>query len=302
MRKALGRSLEALIPKDGGKSKGSSPLPGSTPTGVQKIPIAAIKPNHLQPRKNIDAERLSELSQSIKEHGLAQPIMASYDAISDTYELIAGERRLRACQLAGFTHIEAVIRTPKDDRERLALALTENIQRDNLNAIETAHALKRLMDEFGVSQADLGRFLGKSKSAISNTLRLLDLPDNIQKALQFERLTEGHARALLMVSDLVERNKLFLLTLDQKLTVRDVERLAQQISAGKVLPEPEDKRESRQKPSKSPNVRAMEKTLEASLGTRVEIRTKKDEKSGKIIIYFYSLEDFDNLQKRLIKQ
>lgn len=229
MRKALGRGLDALLPQT------QKPSEGGERTEVRRIAVDAIKPNHLQPRKNFDPERLAELAQTIKEHGLAQPIMVSYDAVSNSYELIAGERRLRATKLAGLEHIDAVVRTPRSDRERLALALIENIQRDGLNAIETAQGYRQLMAEFSVNQSELTKFVGKSKSAISNTLRLLELPDEIQKAVQFEQISEGHARALLMVQDGLERNKLFKMILESHLSVRKVEELAQFIAGGGSL-------------------------------------------------------------------
>ena len=259
-----------------------------------------MKPSRIQPRKNFDAERLSELSQSIREHGLQQPVLVSFDAITNSYELIAGERRLRACQLAGLQFVEAIVRTPKSDQDRLTIGIIENLQRDNLNAIETAQAYKRLMD-FGIQQSQLSIMLGKSKSAISNTLRLLDLPENIQKAVQFEKLTEGHARALLMVDDPVERDKLFKKSLEQSLSVREVERLAQAISQGMSISEVKTGGE-KERPLKSADIVAMEKNLEKSFGTRVEIRTKRDEKSGRIIIHFYSLSDFDNILRSINKR
>lgn len=295
MRKALGRGLDELLRKTG-----ESSVPGHDPANIRSIPVASITPNRFQPRKNIDPEKLSELSQSIKEHGLAQPILVSFDHSNNSYELVAGERRLRACQLAGLTHISAIVKTPKDDKERLAIALIENIQRDDLNAIETAHAYKRLMKEFSVSQTDLCHFVGKSKSSISNTLRLLELPDEIQNAVQFGQLTEGHARALLMVNEAIERDKLFRLALDRKLSVRDVESLAQQIVKGKRLRIKHSATSSRRL-EKSADVRALEKELEQSLGTRVEIRTAMDQKKGRIIVHFYNLQEFDKLLKLLVK-
>src|SRR5260221_40670 len=193
MRQALGKGLEALIPSD----ENHSAHRGHKGDFIQKIPIIHIRPNHLQPRKIFDPEKLSGLAQSIKENGLAQPIIVSFDAVTNTYELIAGERRLRASQLAGLAEIEAVVRAPEDDKQRLALTLIENLQREDLNPIEEALGYLRLMKEFSMSQTQLCDSLGKSKSAISNTLRLLALPEEIQKALQNEQISEGHARALL---------------------------------------------------------------------------------------------------------
>ena len=295
-RKALGKGLDALL---GNSATVTPSIPGRQ-SELRKVPVSAIRPNRVQPRKNFDPERLSELSQSIKEHGIAQPPVVSYDAISNTYELIAGERRWQASKLAGLTHIEVVVRTPKSDKERMSLALIENLQRDNLNAIETAVAYKKLMTDYGITQSSLAQELGKSKAAVSNTLRLLELPDEMQKAVQFEQLAEGHARALLMVQDGVERNKLFKLALDSHLSVRAVEALAKQIETGRRIPEAGEKKPSH-KPMKSADIKEIEKKLEHTLGTRVEIRTRKDEKSGRLVIHFYSLNDFDHILKIIKK-
>ena len=307
MRKALGRGIEALLPaakKAAVVEAPAQPAPPPSLDGgreVRRIPIAAIKANRVQPRKNFDPERLSELSQTIKEHGLAQPIVVSYDAISDSYELIAGERRLRASQLAGLKTIEAVVRTPQTEKERLVLALIENIQRDDLNAIETAMAYRKLMDEHQLNQTQLVHIVGKSKAAVSNMLRLLDLPDEIQKAVQFERISEGHARALLMVDDPLERDKLYKLIVENHLSVRDAERQAQRIVGGEKLPDPAAKKGAAPKPPKPADIKALEGQLEKGFGTRVEIRARKDMKSGRIVIHFYSLDDFDNILKIIKK-
>ncbi len=304
MRKALGRGLQALLPAS---TAASVPVPEpaaikeSEGREVRRIPVEAIRPNRVQPRKNFDPERLSELAQTIKEHGLAQPIVVSYDAITDSFELIAGERRLRATQLAGLKTIEALVRTPQNDKERLVIALIENIQRDNLNAIETALAYRRLMEEYSFNQVQLAQKVGKSKAAVSNTLRLLELPEDMQKAVQFERIVEGHGRALLMVSDPMERAKMFKLIMENQLSVRDAERLAQRIEGGERLPEPGVPGATRPKPMKSADIKAFEQALEKAFGTRVEVRTRKDLKSGRIVIHFFSLDDFDNIIKSIKK-
>lgn len=305
MRKALGRGLQALLPAVPAVPAAPAPEPVQLKEAdgreVRRIPVEAIRPNRVQPRKNFDPERLSELAQTIKDHGLAQPIVVSYDAITNSYELIAGERRLRATQLAGLKTIEALVRTPQNDKERLVVALIENIQRDNLNAIETALAYKKLMEEYAFNQVQLAQKVGKSKAAVSNTLRLLELPDDMQKAVQFERIVEGHGRALLMVADPMERAKLFKLIMENQLSVRDAERVAQRIEGGEKLPEPGLPGAAKPRPLKSPDIKAFEQALEKAFGTRVEIRTRKDLKSGRIVIHFFSLDDFDNILKRLKK-
>ncbi len=284
MRKALGRGLDALLPDPAGGS------------GAIRIPIDKIRPNRLQPRKNFDPETLSELAISIKEHGLAQPLLVTFDPATDSYELIAGERRLRASQLAGLHEVEVVIRPVSDDRERLTISLIENLQRSDLNPIEEALGYLRLMKEARVSQTQLTQIVGKSKSSISNTLRLLDLPENIQKAVQFGQLTEGHARALLTVEDPIEKQRLFSIVGEQKLSVRDLEELARRAKdAGTNAPQKPRKRIRRGAEPKTPEIVSLEDSLRQRLATKVEIRTRRDPAVGAVVIHFYSLADFDRI-------
>ncbi len=295
MRKALGRGLEALIPThDDAMSVSGAEKPSGQPL---RVPIERIRPNHLQPRKHFDAERLAELASSIKNHGLAQPLIVSYDQASDTYELIAGERRLRACELAGLKEVDVVVRAPDSERQRMIVAMIENLQREDLNPIEEALGYLRLIKEFQISQSDLAQVVGKSKSAVSNTLRLLDLPEEIQKALQFGQLTEGHARALLMIEDPLHRRKIFSLVVEQRLSVRQTEDLARGAKAASS--EPPKPRTKLEKPA---DIRSLETALEQTLGTKVEIRTRKDpRKGGSLTIHFFSLDDFDKIVKMIKK-
>ncbi len=292
MRKALGRGIEALIPKEAPAAE----IPAKAKVGSPVVvPIEKIRPSHMQPRKNFDPEKLSQLAATIKEHGLAQPILVSVDGESGNYELIAGERRLRAARLAGLTEIEVTVRQPKDDKDRLMLALVENLQRENLNPIETALGYLRLMKEHSIAQSDLVQKMGKSKSAISNTLRLLDLPEDIQKGLQVGDIKEGHARALLSVENPLEKHRLFRLAVDQDLSVREVEDLARKVAGGDTL-EKSDRRKPAPKPStKSPDIRSLETTLQQILGTKVEIKTRKDPSTGSITIHYYSHTDFERI-------
>jgi ParB family chromosome partitioning protein len=255
------------------------------------VALSKIRPNHLQPRRYFDPEKLAELSGSIKEHGLAQPLLVSPNG-DGTYELIAGERRLRASELAGLSEVDVFVRTPTDEKQRLALALIENLQREDLNSIETALGYLRLMKEFGINQTQLGEAVGKSKASISNTLRMLELPDEIQKALQHGTLTEGHGRALLMVQDASERRKLFSLAVERKLSVREVEDLARRLNGGDTLEPRQPKAAAPEKPA---DLRALETALQHALGTKVEIKTRKDATKGAITIHFYSLDEFDKL-------
>ena len=286
MRNALGRGLDALIPV--------VPKPSVITPKEQTslISISKIRPNRLQPRRHFDPERLSELSASIKEHGLAQPILVSFDKSDNSYELIAGERRLRACELAGLDEVEVIVRH-RNQTKSAWLWLIENIQREDLNAIEEALGFLRLMKEFSINQTELGQIVGKSKAVISNTLRLLELSDEIQKALEFGQISEGHGRALLVVKNPLERKGLFDITRERKLSVRETEDLARKVEAGEGLetPLPSIKPQT----PKSADIKALEGALQQVLGTKVDIRTKKDPTKGKITIHFYSLTDFDKI-------
>ena len=297
-RKALGRGLSALIP--------TAPTPSSTTAALPvldgapiKVAIDKIRANHLQPRRHFAPEALGELAASIKQHGLAQPIVVSFDAVSRSYELIAGERRWRASQLAGLNEIEVVVRQPRDDKQRLALTLIENLQREDLNPIEVALGYLRLMKEFGINQTELGGEVGKSKSGISNTLRLLELPEEIQKSLQFGQISEGHGRALLMLTDPNLLHAVFKKVLEGKLSVRETEAMAKQVEAGEYPPEVIPvKRAAAQKPA---DLRALEDSLQLSLGTKVVIRTNKNPAKGSVQIHFFSFDDFDKIIKVLKK-
>jgi len=293
MRQALGRGLEALIP--GGAAKPGEPGNGQN---VQRLAIASIRPNHLQPRKNFDPEKLSELAQSIKENGQVQPIIVSKDVSTGFFELIAGERRMRAAQLAGMTHIDAVVRDPMGDKQRLAIALIENLQREDLNPLEEALGYLRLMKEFAINQTQLCEVVGKSKSAVSNTLRLLELPEPVQKALEFGQIAEGHAHALLSIPDKVQILSAFNKVLAQKMTVREVEDFVRQLIGA---PAPASAKKSVVAVNKPADIRAMESTLQKALGTKVQIITRKSSSKGVVKIHFYNLTDFDRIVKILIK-
>jgi len=293
-RKALGRGLSALIP-----NAPTTPAPAATTLPQAdgapiKVAIDKIRVNHLQPRKHFDPEALSELAASIQQHGLAQPIVVSFDPATRSYELIAGERRWRAAQLAGQLEIEVVVRQPKDDKQRLALTLIENLQRADLNPIEVALGYLRLMKEFGINQTELGKEVGKSKSGISNTLRLLELPEEIQKALQFGQLSEGHGRALLMIADPNLRHAVFKKVLESKLSVRETETLAKQVEAGEPAAA-EAPKEKTSAPPKPADLRALEDSLQQSLGTKVVVKTRKNPAKGVLQIHFFSFDDFDRI-------
>jgi ParB family chromosome partitioning protein len=302
-RKALGRGLSALIPSSVPASISTIPEAAagtiSVINGITRVPVEKIRPNHLQPRRHFEPEALTELATSIKLHGLAQPIVVSYDLATRSYELIAGERRWRATQLAGLTEIDVVVRTPRDEKHRMALTLIENLQRADLNPIEVALGYLRLMKEFGINQTALAEEVGKSKATISNTLRLLELSDEIQKALQYGQVSEGHGRALLTVADPNLRHAVFQKVLANKLSVRETESLAREMEAGPILEDsPTKPKKAEAKPA---DLRALEESLQQVLGTKVVIRTKKAASKGSIQISFFSFEDFDRILKVLRK-
>jgi len=288
MRQALGKGLDALIKQT---KETSSKLP---PNAVQKISVARVHPNRHQPRRAFDEDSLRELGQSIKQHGLAQPILVALDAHTGEYELIAGERRLRASQLAGLTEIDAIVRPMPEQEQMLALALIENIQREDLNPIDTAVAYGKLMDQHNIAQKDLARYCGKSPSAISNTLRLLELDAEIQKALQNNAITEGHARAILTVPDKDARLRLYHAIMENKASVRQTEDLARSIAGGGSA-----KNAPKKAADKSADVKAFEDSLAQKLGTKVELKPGARGQAGQLIIHYHSFDELDRLAEKL---
>lgn len=296
MRKALGRGLNALIPPSSIPAETLSHSQASGGENAARVVLSKIHPNRLQPRRHFDAERLSELAATIKEYGLAQPLVVSPMGNGE-YELIAGERRLRACELAGLKEVEVVIRHPKTDKDRLAIALIENLQREGLNAIETALGYLRLMKEFGLNQTELGQVIGKSKASISNTLRLLDLSEEMQKMIQIGKLMEGHGRALLSIENILERKRLFELCLENSLSVHDLEEASRRLNNGQSL----EHSTLKLRPEKSADLKALEAALQQTLGTKVEIKTKKNLTKGTITVHFFSLDEFEKIVQILKK-
>lgn len=285
MRQSLGKGIDAII-------TGLKEVETSNQT-VQKINIDKIRPNKHQPRKNFNEESLKELAQSIQKHGLTQPIVVSKDPKSDNWEIVAGERRWRAAKIAGLHEIDAIVKTGLSDENHLALSLVENLQREDLNAIELALAYKRLMEDFGITQSELSNYCGKSKSAISNTLRLLELDEEIQKGIQNNVITEGHARALISIPDKDKRMQIYSQILSEKMSVRDVENYARTFYSEKSL-----KKNVKKKGHKSPEIIDMELSFQKHLGTKVEIHPGNAQ-NGKIVIHYYSLDDFDRISKKL---
>ena len=293
VRQALGKGLDALIKQTQEISNMTTQeVTAAAPTGtvVSRIAVSKIVPNRFQPRRVFDEEKLQELAQSIKEHGLTQPIVVVYDAGLDKYEIVVGERRFRATQLAGLTEIDAIVHKHLGDQEMCALALIENIQREDLNPIETALGYRNLMNKFYITQTDLASYCGKSKAAISNALRLLELEPHIQDALQEGTLSEGHGRALLMVSDPAKREQLFKKLKNSKMSVRQAE------DAARALTMPTKKATKGAKPTE---VASFENDLQVALGTKVEVKYGKNMKKGTLVIHYHSLDELDNIASRL---
>ncbi len=288
---ALGRGLGSLIPQ---KQTRNRVHRSTSASGKEKKPIAlhvAVKDimiNPEQPRKNFTREAMQELIASIKEHGILQPLLVS-EKTDGTYELIAGERRLRAAQMINLVTVPAVLRQTKDDQEKLELALIENIQRADLNIIEEACAYERFVTEFGLSPEQIGARVGKARTTVTNIMRLLSLPDEVQKALIDGKLSMGKARALAGITDPKEQLKMFAAMIGEGVTVRDVEQAVQRSkrrTGGKGLVR------------RDPNVMDAEDKLRKRLGTKVRI-TKRGEK-GKVEIEFYSAEEYRTVLSSLL--
>jgi ParB family chromosome partitioning protein len=282
-RMRLGRGLAALIGDVGEEIEASGGR-----RGTRKAPIEFLRPNPRNPRRAFAEAELEDLTSSIREKGVIQPILVrAVPGVADAYEIIAGERRWRAAQRAGLHEVPIVV-VEANDREALELAIVENVQRADLNPIEEALGYERLIEEFGHSAADLGRIVGKSRSHIANTMRLLKLPESVRTHLTSGALTAGHARALLAVADpagVAER------VLARGLSVRDVERIAQDEAEA---PAPEVKAA---KPEKDADTRALEKALEDVLGLGVTIR--HGARGGEMRIRYRTLEQLDGLCRRL---
>lgn len=263
------------------------------------VEVDRIKPNPFQPRKTFDEAALTSLSESIRQYGVLQPLVVTRkeierpgEGIFVEYELISGERRLRASKLAGVQQVPVVIRSSEDtDRMKLELAIIENLQREDLNAIDRAKAFRRLADEFGLKHGEIGTRVGKSREYVSNTLRILSLPQEMQDALEAGNISEGHTRPLLMLADKPEEQKtLFKEIIERKLTVRDTESLARRSAMERV----------RHKHLLSADLISLERQLSERLGTRVRI--EKKDTGGKVTIDFFSPEDLTQLCMTLATQ
>lgn len=298
----LGRGLSSLIPP---KQKPAIVSPGTVPTAapgnpvsvadltkeehatdrhVLEIPVGKILPNPHQPRVDFVEDRLRELADSIKEHGILQPLIVTKRG--ESYELIAGERRLQAAKQVGLATVPALVRDV-EEQQKFELAIIENVQRHDLNPIEEAKAYRRLIDEFDLTQEDVARKMGKSRSLVANTLRLLQLPAEIQRALLEGTVSEGHAKAILAVEGLEKQMGLYEAIIKDTLTVREAEARSRTVS----------QKPRRQTVASDPELQSKEEKLAEALGTRVRIA--RAGQGGKILIEYYNGEDLDHLLEKL---
>ena len=294
--RGLGKGLDSLIPNAIGESKKKS-VGKETETengnnAETLVKITKVEPNREQPRKNFNEDALQELADSIKEHGILQPILVKDR--KDHYEIIAGERRWRAAKLAGLKEVPVIIRD-LSDQEIVEIALIENIQREDLNPIEEAQAYKKLLTEFNLKQDEVAERVSKSRTAVTNSMRLLKLCDEVQQMVIDDMISTGHARAILSIEDPEEQYTLAQRIFDEKLSVRDVEKLVKNRNKPKV-----------EKPKKEKNesleiiYQETANKLKDVLGTKVAVSSKGDG-TGKIEIEFFSHEDFDRLMEILMK-
>ncbi len=278
-KSGLGRGLDALIP-------GKSSLPAS---GITQAPISNISRNPRQPRVHFDLGELAELAASIREHGVIQPLIVAQGNRPNTYTLIAGERRLEASIQAGLATVPVIVREATE-QELLELALIENVQRADLSPLETAEAYRQLAEDFSLSQDEIAKKVGKSRVAVTNTLRLLKLAPAVQQALVEKQITEGHARALLGLTHHEAQTAALQTVVKRGLTVRQTEELVRKLSGEKSHRPP--------KPAPSPEIKALEERLRTRLGTKVSLSQRG--KGGTMVIHYYSNEELDTLLDHLL--
>jgi ParB family chromosome partitioning protein len=294
-KKVLGRGLGAFFPdlKEGENPEDSQSMPTLPPEQRERvnitmhIPVDSIRANPYQPRSEFDIFKLQELSDSIKQHGLIQPVTVRHLG-SDRYELISGERRLRATRMAGMQTIPAYVREANDD-EMIVFAIIENIQREQLNPIEVALGYQRLMDECSLTQEQVALSVGKNRTTVTNSLRLLNLPASIQSGLKIGKLSAGHARTLLSVENPQIQEKLYHKTLEEELSVRQLEDLTRNYQS--------DKKKAQKNVAKSDpadiQIREITGRLRRMFATKVDI--KKKSKGGEIRIEYYSEDELEHI-------
>jgi ParB family chromosome partitioning protein len=285
-RKGLGKGLDALIP--GGDYSNAPAV-----EGISYIPIERISPNPYQPRAEIRNEELQELCASIKEHGILQPLIVTIDENGEgSYILIAGERRLRAASLAGLESVPVLVRENMTNQQQLELALIENLQREDLSAIEAAEAYQQLAEEFGLSHEEIALRVGKSRTAVTNTIRLLKLPPDVINAIAEGKISEGHGRALLGLENPAAQSAAMKSILNNNLNVRQTEELVRKLAERKS-PTPAPKKEI------PVEIQTFEKQLRSQFGTKVNINYSKQ--GGSVTFYYYSEEELENLIEQMLR-
>ena len=281
-KSGLGRGLGALIP--GGEN-------ALAENGVTLVSVDLVSPNPRQPRNMMHPEELDDLTASVREHGVLQPLIVTPGDMAGEYILIAGERRLQAARLAGLTSVPVLVRQATD-QQRLELAIIENVQRSDLSALEQAEAYRQLAEDFDLSHEDIAARVGKSRVAVTNTLRLLKLPDAVKNALIEGRISEGHGRALLALPTPEAQTAALRTVVLQELNVRQTEQLVRKLSGEKPARKP--------KPAAVPEVAELEERLRSSLGTKVTLRSGR--KGGTVTIHYYSDEELNALMGRLLNE
>lgn len=289
-RSGLGRGLGALIPQS------EQPAPSAVPSfGASEIPVEQIGPNPRQPRDAIQADALAELAESIRTHGLIQPLVLTQAPAGSPvpYYLVAGERRWRAARLAGLATVPAIVKevTPQG---MLELALVENVQRADLNPLEEAGAYQALVEEFGLTQEEVAGRVGKSRTAVTNTMRLLRLPVSAKEAIISGDIREGHARALLGLPDDAMIEQALKMVVDRGLTVRQTEELVRRMI--QAIEEPEE--EGGQEEEESPETRQLESRFREALGTKVNLYRSR--RGGRVVIHFYSEEELSAIYDAIV--
>ncbi len=291
--------LSHLKPQKSWWPQGLSSSPATVASvgqGLFEVPIESISPNPYQPRQDMHADSLEELAVSIREHGVLQPLVVT-GRDDGTYALIAGERRWRAARLAGLDTVPIIVKEATSS-EMLELALVENLQRSDLNPIEAASAYRSLVEEFGLNQEDVAARVGKSRSAVSNSLRLLTLPPEVQQSLLLGMIQEGHARAILQVPDVAGQLRLLEHTVADGLSVRQVEALARRMAEAAGQEEEPAKPTPAADAALYDELRALEERFRNALGTKVQL--SRSSRGGRLVIYFYSEEELDRIYGTIV--
>ncbi len=286
----LGRGLDALIPA-GEFTPENQAIPTAPTSGYESLPLTSISRNPRQPRSQIDEQELAELAASIRENGILQPLIVARADEPDRYVLVAGERRLLAAGMAGLDSVPVIIREATEQK-RLELALVENVQRADLTPLEAAEAYRQLADDFNLSHEQIAQQLGKSRVAITNTIRLLKLPEDVRAALMKGEITEGHARVLLSLPNEQAQSAVLQAIVKHELNVRRTEDLVHKYLGERPA--------SQAKPSPKPEFTFLEEKLQERLGTRVNLHPHK--KGGTLVIHYYSDEELDALVLRILGQ